>query len=513
MLNIFDGKEFIEFPNDEYNYDAGAISIFMDHHKNLWLGTTAGLYFYNYTEFSKVAKNTLKSQVVSFVELDTTKLVMGVSEGLAVLDLSGYYENSTENIEIFDESKGFLGFDCIRNGILKDSENDIWVATSDRVVRFYPDRLIRDTIKPMVVIQDIMATGSQPEYTTSYNLEEKIDSVLELPYYKNNIRINFHSIHFYAPEKIRYKYKLTGYENNWSLPSSDRSASYTNLSPGIYTFEVMAQNIDGVWSKKPAIISFEIIPAFWQTITFSLIVYLSILLISLAVIYFFWNISRKRRLQKEETEKQISELQLKTIRSQMNPHFTFNALNSISSVIYKEDKEKAYRYFTKFSKLVRSSLEVSDKITRTLDEEIDFTKNYLDLEKIRFRDHQFEYSIDIHDDVNMELVIPKMIIHNYAENAVKHGLKHKEDNRKLKIKIFSQNHLLNILIEDNGVGRQQAKVLNEFSTGKGLQIMNNIYDLYFKLYKIRIEQKIEDLSDDSGNAKGTRVVLKIPILG
>ncbi|MCD4730706.1 MAG: histidine kinase [Bacteroidales bacterium] len=510
MLNIFDGKEFIEFPNEQFDYDNGAISIFKDHHENLWLGTTSGLYFFNYKKFKKVAKNMLKSQVVSFVELDTTKLVMGVSEGLAIFDLEGFYQSSEEHIEILDGSKGFLGFDCIRNGILKDSDNNIWVAASDRVVKFYPDRLKQDTVKPKVVIQHIVATGSQPEHTTPIYLGETQDSVFDFPYYLKNIRINFHSIHFYAPEKIIYRYKLEGYDNDWTQPSSERYASYTNLSPGKYTFKVMAQNIDGVWSKNPDLVYFEIIPAFWQTFAFRLSANILTLLLVLSIIYLFWNFRRRRRQRIEETEKQISELQLKTIRSQMDPHFTFNALNSISSVIYKGNKEKAYRYFTKFSKLIRSSLEVSDKISRTLEEEIDFTKNYLDLEKIRFRD-QFEYSIDIQDAVNMESVVPKMIIQNYAENAVKHGLKHKEDNRKLKIEISTQDHLLKIIIEDNGVGRKQAEAFNEFSTGKGLQIMNNIYDLYFKLYKIKIEQEIEDIYDDTGNPAGTKVKVSIPL--
>lgn len=511
LLNIFDGKEFIEFPNDEYNYDHGAISIFKDHWQNLWFGTTAGLYFYNYKEFIKVAKNTLKSQVASFVELDSTKLVMGVSEGMAILDLEGFYQNQEENIKILDGSRGFFGFDCIRNGILKDSDNNIWFATSDRVVKFYPDKLNRDTLKPKLVIQQMIAKGSQPEELTSINFESTQDTIIELSYFYKNIRLNFHSIHFNAPEKIAYRYRLTGYDNKWSAMSDERFASYTNLSPGNYTFEVMAQNIDGVWSQKPAFVSFNIIPAFWQTLTFRILINILILLITVALIYLIWNFRRKRRQQKEQTEKQISELQLKTIRSQMDPHFTFNALNSISSVIYKEDKEKAYRYFTKFSKLVRSSLEVSDKITRSLEEEIDFTKNYLDLEKIRFKD-QFEYSIHVDKNVYMESMVPKMILHNYAENAVKHGLKHKEGNRKLKIEIFYHDQILNISIKDNGVGRIKAKASNEFSTGKGLKIMNNIYDLYFKLYKVRIEQEIEDLTDASGDVTGTRVVLKIPSL-
>jgi LytS/YehU family sensor histidine kinase len=194
----------------------------------------------------------------------------------------------------------------------------------------------------------------------------------------------------------------------------------------------------------------------------------------------------------------------------MDPHFTFNALNSISSVIYKENKEKAYRYFTKFSKLIRSSLEVSDKISRTLEEEIDFTRNYLDLEKIRFKEN-FIYKITIDEKVNMQMTVPKMIIQNYTENAVKHGLKHLEKDRRLFIDLFMAGDHLIINVEDNGIGREQAARKKEISTGKGMAIMNTIYDLYYKLYKIRIEQKIEDLYDASGNATGTRIIISIPL--
>ncbi|MCF8369380.1 MAG: histidine kinase [Bacteroidales bacterium] len=511
MLCIFDGQQFINFPNKQYDYNAGAISIFYDNRENLWIGTSSGLYFYDYNEFRKVARHDLKSQVVSFVELDSTKLLMGISEGLAIFNLEKFYQNWEESLTILDESRGFLGFDCIRNGILKDSENNIWVAASDRVVKFYPDRLKPDTLEPKIVIQKITASGEKADSTMAFYINEITDSVIKLPYFMKNIRLDFNSIHFYAPEKISYKFKLKGYNDNWSGPTSERYVSYTNLSHGKYRFEVIAENADGVRSKIPASFLFEIVPAFWQTLTFRVIVNLVILLALIFTIYIVWSLRNRRKRQIEETEKQISELQLKTIRSQMDPHFTFNALNSISSVIYKEDKEKAYRYFTKFSKLVRSSLEASDKISRTLEEEIDFTRNYLELEKIRFRD-QFIFTINVQDGVNLETVVPKMIIHNYAENAVKHGLKHKSENRRLKIEIYSLDNILKVIIEDNGIGRKQAEILSENTTGKGLKIMNNIYDLYFNLYKVRIEQNIEDLMDDSGNSVGTKVGLKIPVL-
>ena len=237
-------------------------------------------------------------------------------------------------------------------------------------------------------------------------------------------------------------------------------------------------------------------------------IYFGVYLFLLLIVFIIQKLQNYQTERKLALEKQISELQLKTIRSQMDPHFTFNALNTISSIIYKEDKEKAHRYFTKFSKLVRATLDASERITRTLGEELDFTENYLMLEKIRFKD-KFEYKIKISDNAKTDQLIPKMIIQIYVENAIKHGLKHKEKDGLLTIEIFQNKSTLSIIIEDNGIGRKRAAELETFGTGHGMKIMETIGRLYFKLYKTEIRQKIEDLYDGKGNASGTKVVVEI----
>ncbi len=145
-------------------------------------------------------------------------------------------------------------------------------------------------------------------------------------------------------------------------------------------------------------------------------------------------------------------------------------------------------------------------------EELDFTENYLMLEKIRFKD-KFEYRINISENVNKDQSIPKMIIQIYVENAIKHGLKHKEKDGLLKIDVSYNKRgrllPLKIIIEDNGIGREKAAELKTFGTGHGMKIMKTIGELYFKLYKIEIKQKVEDLFDEKGNAVGTRVVVEI----
>lgn len=192
-----------------------------------------------------------------------------------------------------------------------------------------------------------------------------------------------------------------------------------------------------------------------------------IIIISLLFVFFqllFW--FYKIRIQKQyETERKLIELQLLTVKNQMNPHFTFNALNSISSMIYKEDKTLANDFLARFSKLIRNVLENAERISLTLDEEIQFVENYLTLEKFRFKD-KFEYTINIGEDVDIQMPIPRMIIQTFVENALKHGLMHKEKGGLLQINIYKGKQIIFIEIEDNGVGREKALEFSMESTSK-----------------------------------------------
>ena len=211
-----------------------------------------------------------------------------------------------------------------------------------------------------------------------------------------------------------------------------------------------------------------------------------------------------------ETERRLNELQMLTIRNQMNPHFTFNAINSISSVIYKEDKKTAYNFFTKFSDLIRFTLKNAEKISVPLSEEIDFVKNYLDLEKFRFKE-KFDFTITIDKNVDQKIQVPRMMIQTFAENAVKHGLSHLDKKGLLKINISQQDHKLNLVIEDNGIGREAAAKLDIHGTGKGMKIIDQIFDLYHKLKGKKINHTIIDLMSDNNQSMGTKVIIELEV--
>jgi len=218
----------------------------------------------------------------------------------------------------------------------------------------------------------------------------------------------------------------------------------------------------------------------------------------------------KRRIQRQyETERKLLELQLLTVKNQINPHFTFNALNSISSIIYKEDKKLARDFLTRFSDLIRSTLQNSENISILLGEELKFVKNYLELEKFRFK-NKFNYIIDVSDEVDYSTIIPRMIIQTFVENAIKHGLMHLDNGGLLKIRIRKEKKLLLIKIEDNGIGRKKAKEISLGSTGKGLRIIEQIVFLYKKLQGKEIKYKVNDLFKDK-IAVGTKVTIEISL--
>lgn len=225
----------------------------------------------------------------------------------------------------------------------------------------------------------------------------------------------------------------------------------------------------------------------------------------------FWAIlfySKKQVNQRYLKDAQIAELKLKSIRNQMDPHFTFNAINTIASVFYKDDKKLAYSYFTKFSKLIRSTMLYSDQITRMLEDEINFTVEYLDIEKFRFR-QKFEYTINVDEDVELGTEVPRMIIQSYAETAISNGLMHRETDGILQINISENDDHLLIKVTDNGVGIEKSKEYNKEKAFKSMKVMAEFISLINELNRSKITVVMQDIFQ-SGVVSGTEVFIRIP---
>jgi hypothetical protein len=252
----------------------------------------------------------------------------------------------------------------------------------------------------------------------------------------------------------------------------------------------------------------------------------------LAVLLFTHGVRRMQKSQmirEQQTEKQITELQLNLVKMQLDPHFSLNALNSVMSAVRNNQPEVAEAGLSRFVRLYRSMLLSAGDIRRSLEEELRFTENYLELEKMRFGD-AFEYEITTEPGTDTATLVPKLIVQIHAENSVKHGLAPRREGGQLKIHAEVSDDEVHISIRDNGVGRahpttkQKGKfpasdeskktpgpyfINTTSSTGRGLALMEEFYDLYRKFYHQLIRSEITDLVDAAGNPAGTLVSITI----
>lgn len=338
-------------------------------------------------------------------------------------------------------------------------------------------------------------------------------------YNQNAIIINFSLLDFGTSTPNQLFYKIN--EDTWQpLFNETRTIQFASLAPGNYHISFKLND-----SVLLTTLTFNIDNPFWKTWWY--LSFCTLMFILVGYVYYKWQLNKlrvKNRLledkntllqEKIELEYNLNKSVLTSIKSQMNPHFFYNALNTIQAYIFTNDKIKANNYLAKFSKLTRLILEQSEKETISVGEESASLTLYLELEKMRFSEG-FEYAIEINTKTHKDNIdIPPMLIQPYIENAVKHGLLHKEFDKKLTVLFEEKDNHLIVTIDDNGIGRKRSLELNKiknekyqsFSTQaneKRLEILNRNSD--------KIALKIIDKKDQNDVSTGTKVILTIPII-
>ncbi|MGC4101748.1 sensor histidine kinase [Ferruginibacter sp.] len=226
---------------------------------------------------------------------------------------------------------------------------------------------------------------------------------------------------------------------------------------------------------------------------------------------------QKATIELWENKQKATESRLQSLRLQMNPHFLFNALNSIQQMILANEEMVATRYLSRFSKLLRMVLLHSDKEAITLREEIEILKMYIELESVRFKE-SFSYSIHCDEAIETEEIkIPTLLIQPFVENAIWHGLMHKENNRRLTVSFTEMKDFLQCIIEDNGVGRGKASAIKSLTgsdkkhTSKGIAVSEERLKTLKNSLGKHGSIQINDLTDIDGESLGTKVVINFPI--
>jgi hypothetical protein len=235
---------------------------------------------------------------------------------------------------------------------------------------------------------------------------------------------------------------------------------------------------------------------------------------------FVWLLLRrsKKELKKQKEKNRLSakmnELETRAIRSQMNPHFIFNALNTLQRFILEDNKKNAQTYLVEFSNLLRRLLESSDADSITLNEEIEILNSYLDIEKLRF-DNSFEYEVSCEINNSDRLQIPFMLVQPFVENAIWHGLQKKKGERKLKVIFFKlDDRCILCTVDDNGVGRQgNEKEKNPIrKRSLATDFIKQRLEILEKVTGVNCRFEIRDKRDKNNNNLGTVVTVTIPIL-
>jgi len=423
---------------------------------------------------------------------------------------------TNQGISVISDYNRFIGkatiatFD-ITDGLLSDEvnfidvkEGTVWMAGPEGVCWVPANKLLNNLTPPPVYINAIINGNDTLPVA---------DSII-LDYGDERIRFICEGVSLRNAARLSYRYKLAGNTDYW-ITTQSREITFSNLPPGDYTFILYALNANGIPSVQPAKVQIHVNTPFTKTWWFYTLVVAGILL----TLYTLWrvrtNAIRAKLAAKSEEEQRMSELRLSALRAQMNPHFIFNAINSIQHYILNNDSDKAYGYLAKFSKLIRLVLDQSQSKTITLKQELEILGLYLELEKLRF-EKPITVTLNVPADIDQSGIrLPGMLIQPYVENAIWHGLlplSNREGNLTISITEEDHDNLL-IVIEDNGVGREAAgqtqkdperRSYGMLITGERLKLMGRSE---FNVNRVAII----DLRDENDQPSGTRVEITISL--
>ncbi len=424
--------------------------------------------------------------------------------GLSVIDP---ILNQTRNIGV-PEGLPVSNNDPVQ--VINMSDGRMCTVNDNGIIVFHPDSLwsIASGLNIPVVLKDLRIAGIDQSLLNNVNILQQLSLTPD----QNTLDIRFQGLAFPRDRQLTYSYKVDGLHDQWISLGKNNAVTLSRIPPGKYVFHVKTGSPDAQTPVKS--LAFVIATPIYQR-TWFVLVCLCVLILSLILLY-RWRIRKIRSQAEEKTRisKQMAELKLKALRSQMNPHFMFNSLNSIKNYILKNETTKAAEYLSNFSHLIRMILQNSREKTVSLKEELDTLLLYIDLEKLRFRDG-FEFTCQIDDNIDISQVeIPPMIVQPFIENAIWHGLLHKEQDRHLALRINSINGHVVCEIEDDGIGRKAASEIKSKSATQyksmGMGITQDRITLLNSMNALGILLEIIDKTDPGGEATGTLVKIKIP---
>lgn len=499
-------------------------SLAEDQYGHLWAGTAgngvgfAAIYFdktLNFKQFDRL--DSLASANVYLLKSDADgRLWVGTEQGVdrITLDSTGRFVR----VKHYGSAEGFLGVETCQNAVTQG--NDRWFGTMNGLLHFLPASDSMHGGAPVPVLTGVRLFYEPLEHSPMAQWSDNWGGLVNhavFPHHQNHLGFEFFATDFLNQERVMYAWQLVGQEADWSPFSARTEVSYANLPPGDYRFRLRARNEDGITSE-PVEVVFRIEPPFWQTWWFQLAALGSLALLVFAL--FKWRIrqvERKAAAEREQLEMQnrILTLEQKARQLQMNPHFIFNALNSIQSLVTAGNMDSARQYILKFGRLMRAVLDNSRQPAIPLGKEVETLRQYLEMEQF-CRDGKFDFEIDTAGVESDDLQIPPMLLQPFVENAILHGIGPLSERRgKITVSMVEKNALLEVRVLDNGIGIEQSQARKD---GKDTRQSAGIAVTRERLELLRqdagfqeLAVEVRQLSAGDGEVEGTEVVVRLAV--
>lgn len=480
----------------QQEFPLGGLTIDLDFcADNLIIGTQKdGIYIYNTNTKEKIhltEADGLNSNRIAALFADGDRVYVGSTKGVNILT------HTADGWHIANSYlSSILNFPTVKDLIVRNET--LWVCMKHDLVS-YPLNTQPPGNRAPVIITEVLAQG-----------QSILGAAAKLPYNQNEVTIQFVSPNYVNARGDRYEYRLVGSGQDQWTPAASQSLSFAALRPGSYRFEIRNAATTASSQAEPVVTTyaFTIHPPFWLTWWFVLLEIGAGLGVVYAIIR-YWSL---QAANKEVVKTELARLELKALKAQINPHFIYNAIASIQSYLIKNQSEEAEKYMRDFANLIRKVLEHSDQSMVSLQSELDLIGNYVDLESQKFRDSGIDLQQEIDSGIDPEQVrIPPALFQPYVENALWHGLRNKDGERKLTLRVQKDRNDLLIEVEDNGVGRQAASKQKAMHHGRSFGISIATQRIQ-ALNGSKTNRNVEmlDLKDQHGTALGTKVSLFIP---
>ena len=403
------------------------------------------------------------------------------------------FDPANRKIVLYNKTHGLSSNMVNASYVYGDS---VWVATAGGLNVFNKNHLVPNP-KPLLYISSVSIN----------NKIKPIEKVYDLAYDENTLRFELEGISYKKRDGVHFEYRLIGNDNNW-IYTEDDYALFSALESGNYVLEIRAVGPNGIEKSRIKRIFINIDKPFWEQWYFYLISGLIIIGVSYIIV-------RRRIIQVKQRQDLLEELNTvkqQSLSAQMNPHFLFNSLNSIQRYILENDRKASNKYLSKFSRLMRLVLENSKKPLIPVNDELEALELYLELESMRFKD-KLSYSIELDDLMDATAFqIPPLLLQPFVENAVWHGIMHKDSPGCITIHIYESETNFVSSIEDDGIGRKRSMEIKKENLkykSSGLDISNKRLELIKKLFGEDITISITDVNHENENT-GTRVTIKVP---